>query len=126
MSNRLSTLQQLFRFAYCGVISTLIHFLVALSIIELFIESATVANIGGFSIALFVSYGLNFKVVFRTNSTATTFKRFLVVNTSLFLLTILFSFWADLNNIKPLYTLLVTISIIPIFNFLLHKVWTFR
>lgn len=119
-------LAQLFRFAICGVTSTLVHLVVALTVLKYLYPSATLANFVGFSIAVICSYYLNTLFVFAKNLSKALWWRFIRVNTSLMLLMTIVSAICDKFNVVPWVTVILTVTVFPLLNFMLHRYWTYQ
>ena len=117
---------QAIRFLFIGIAATLVHFVVATTIVWAAGTGALIANTGGYCVALFVSYFGHAMVSFKTAVNRNSFCRFAVINSSLFLIAAGVSWSADRLAVNPYLGVFITVCILPPVSFLIHKFVTFR
>ena len=114
------------RFFAVGFVSTGVHLLVALSIVFLFSTGALAANIGGYCIAVLVSFFGHSRFSFEKEIKRDYFLRFLVINTVIFLVSNTVAFVLDFFQVNSYLGVFVTVGILLPLSFLTHKFVTFR
>ena len=118
--------KQFSRFATVGVLATLLHSLVALTTIRVFEFSGTEANVSAFLSATLVSYTLNSLWSFESRIHWHSLARFFVVGLLNLGMIVLLSQLNDHLGLPPETSVLLVIMTMPMINFSLHKVWTFK
>lgn len=118
------------KFAIVGILATLTHAAVAGGLLETGQLSAFPANICGFLVAFFVSFGGHYFWSFahlRQQSTAMkTMTRFLVIALSGFALnSTVLALWLGLTPWPDLIGLMFSIAIVPALTFLGARLWAF-
>lgn len=119
-------LNQLFKYSWVGIGSTLIHLTVASSSIYLFALNATLSNTLAFLIAMIFSYTMNTKWSFQRSVNLNNSQRFFIVSLFSYLVIILISRTFDKWQFPPIYSVGVIALIIPLIGFIAHKFWTFK
>jgi putative flippase GtrA len=124
----LHLIRQFSSFVTVGVIATGAHYALLIGLVEIFGVSAVPAALAGFCAGGTVSYLLNRRHVFRSNAPhEKAVTRFAIVAIVGFGLTYLFmSFLVQKAHIPYLAAQLVTTGIVMLWNFVAHKMWTFR
>jgi putative flippase GtrA len=115
-------------FAVVGVVATSSHYALLIGLVEIFGISAVPAALVGFCAGGTVSYLLNRRHVFRSNAPhEEAITRFATVAIVGFGLTYLFmSLFVEKAHIPYLLAQVVTTGIVMFWNFVAHKMWTFR
>jgi putative flippase GtrA len=118
--------KQLLRFSGVGIFSTLVHVVAALIFIKIFYLSATYSNIYAFFVATIVSYVFNTLWSFEQKLARHSFFRFLIVGLlSLGVITYVGNLVEEFHY-PPETSILIIVCIIPVINFAIHKLWTFK
>lgn len=121
-----SILWQASLFFSVGLVATGVHLIVALLIVSLAETGALAANTGGYCIAFFVSYLGHSRISFRREINRRFFRRFLLINTALFITSVLVSYALDELQFNSYIGVISTVGILPPLSFLMHKFVTFR
>lgn len=120
--------KQLISFGLIGVISTLTHVGTLVVLVEWFHLPPMLATTVGFVLAVVVSYGLNYRYTFAAEgSHARYFPKYATVSVGGFLLNTLIMYTTT-HILEWWYLLgqMVTLLIVPVFNFLCNRYWTFE
>lgn len=119
---------QFIRFGLVGIIATLCHMGTLVILVEVFACMPLLASTIGFILAVIVSYILNYRFTFMVEGNHVLFfSRYLIVclsglaiNTSIMYITvIILKWWYIIGQIS-------TLTIVPITNFTLNKLWAFN
>lgn len=118
------------KFAVVGVLATLTHAAVAAGLLESGALPPLAANLCGYLVAFWVSFGGHYFWSFahlRQEGTAVkSIVRFLIVSVSGFLLnTAILSLWLKLTPWSELMGLLFSIAIVPALTFMAARLWAF-
>ena len=115
---------QLIKYGLVGGVSTLIHILTASFYIYLFRENIYIANALGFTLAFAFSYTVQSLYVFKHSLDTFKLLKYFTVQFGALVVALESSNFLPLEN---LYIQTVIISILlPIFTFMIHKIWTFK
>lgn len=114
---------KIIRYLFLGSISTAIHLLVAMLYISFIKESLVEANVIAFLIAYIFSYLMQSKYVFNNNiSVKKAMKYFVIQFSSLLISLFISSFFTYDIYMKTL----ITVMVLPLITYLIHKFWTFK
>ncbi|KAA8785650.1 GtrA family protein [Paenibacillus amylolyticus] len=118
---------QIFSFGLIGVLGTIIHTGSLLLLVEFYHYNPLVSSAIGFTLSLIVSYFLNIKFTFNTRNVKSSFIRYSYVSLAglLINLTILFIFQYYIGG-QYMIGQFIAIIIVPFFNFVSNKYWTFK
>ncbi|KZE70481.1 hypothetical protein AV654_06245 [Paenibacillus elgii] len=119
---------KIFKYGLVGVLGTTIHFLSLIFFVEVFQLGPILSSSLGFIIVVILSYYLNKKWTFQTdNKIFTEFTKYLITScVGLLLNMVIMRYAIDILEWDYLTSqLLVTIAI-PISNFILNSLWTFK
>jgi putative flippase GtrA len=119
---------RLLRYAIAGGLSALTHLGVLTALVELAELRAVVASTVGFVASIAVSYGLQRRWVFASRGQhRTLLPRFLTVTAvALLLNTVVLHLGTEVFTVHYVLVQLVAIGLIPVSNYLLNSLWTFR
>lgn len=120
------SLTTLFKFGLTGVCSTLIHIVVATTLISGFDKTTPIANGTAFILATLFSYGVNTLWSFSNQISSRNARRFIIVSLLGLALTILISLLADALNLHYMVGIAMVVVTVPIYTFLAHSLWTYR
>lgn len=122
-----------FRFALTGIVNTGIHAIVAILCLNgfffkepLFVVGPVGANSIAFTFATMFSYFANTKWSFATEMNRRNFLRFIVVSLFGLFFTMCLSGLTDYFNWPPIISVVLVVCFMPIINFMLHTLWTYR
>lgn len=118
--------KQFINFIFIGVINTLIHGFVLMLAIEELGFSVVMSHLLAFFTANIFSYILNSRVTFKAHRSLIGYARFFVASIVSLCLTLFISFVGEVFNLHYLIGFLFVIMLVPVFNFLLMKYWTFK
>lgn len=118
--------RQLSVFSVVGVLATLNHTLVASLVIYVFSTGATVANTLGYCFSVPISYYGHTRYSFNSHFSMSGFFRFFFVNSWLFGIALIISLLIDYFSVNPYMGVFVTVIVIPVSSFLVHKFYTFK
>lgn len=119
-------LLQIFKFAFVGGLSTLLHLAVGLLLIHFIFEQAFYANLAAYFIALPISFFGHTLITFKKYPNLMLFWKFFTVNTLILVFTLLVSFIMDSLYINKYLSTLVSISLFPAVSYISHTYFTFR
>lgn len=117
-------IHQLIKYAFFGVIATLVHLLTAWILIFFSMASVFIANTFAFFTAFIFSYIFQSLYVFNTAFHFKKFIKFFLVQYGTFLVSYLLSDMVPIVN-GYLHTFLI-VTIMPFITFIIHKFWTFK
>lgn len=122
-----------FRFGMTGVANTGIHALVAfLCLNGLFlgvsalVAGPVVANGLAFVVATIFSYVVNTRWSFSTEMNARNFRRFIGVALIGLAAAMLLAKFAEVIGLAPMGGVVLVVCVMPLINFALHSLWTYR
>ena len=122
------TINQIFIYGIIGAVGTACHYLVMISMVEIFIINPIMASCMGFIVGAFVNHELNRKILFKETlkSHLTTAQRFFVIATIGFFINLGIMFLI-LNILNTQYVLAQFIATVTVFfiTFFVNKTWTF-
>lgn len=118
--------RRLLRFGLTGLGSTLLHSLVALTLIALWHSPPPAANGVAFVVATVFSYVVNTLWSFSAPLHGRNLTRFLVVSGVGFLLAITLAWLAELMGWSPIAGIALVVVVVPGVSFGLHSLWTYR
>ena len=120
------SLATLLKFGVTGICSTLIHILVAATLISGFDKSTPMANGAAFILATLFSYGVNTLWSFSNQISSRNAFRFIIASLIGLTLTILISLLANALNLHYMIGIAMVVITVPIYSFLAHSLWTYR
>ncbi len=112
-----------FRFGLTGVANTGIHLLVAYLCLA---AGPVVANGVAFIVATLFSYVVNTCWSFSSAMTRQTLSRFVVVALIGLLAAVVFAKLGALIGLPPMGSVWLVVCVMPLINFGLHSLWTYR
>lgn len=118
--------KKLIRFAATGVSNTLLHALIALSLIEMFLVRPTLANVIAYSFCTFFSYVVNTRWSFSERLNRLNFKRFVVVSLLGFMVAMALAAAVEAFGLPPFLGVLAVVCVVPVVSFVMHHCWTYR
>lgn len=120
-------ISQLARFGVVGVGAMTVHWLVVVAIVPLGIPEL-IANVIGFCVAFNVSYfGHHYWTFASTTETLTTFKRFLTVAITSFIVNeCLYSLLLNFTTLDYRTALAIVLVAVAALTFVLSRLWAFR
>ena len=114
------------RFAATGLLLTGVHTLLATLFIKLVTPIPPLANGLAFASATVLSYLINTHWSFSARPSRNTFRKFLIVSVTGFLLAVLVSWLVQWAGYHYLLGILAVALCVPPVTFLLHNFWTYR
>ncbi len=117
---------QIGRFITVGIISTLVHFSIAIFLIDKQILIPPLANGFGFIGATLVSYFANTLWSFSQPIDKKNLLRFLCVTSIGFFFAMLISSITDYHGINGLINIIMVALFVPPVTFMLHNFWTYK
>lgn len=114
------------RFAVVGVLSTLLHFFVAMAILSALVYPVVCANAIAFFCATIVSFFLNTVWSFSRRIGRDLFVRYCFVAILGLALSSLVSFSLFVIGVSNYANLICAVLIVPVLNFVLHNFWTYK
>lgn len=119
------TFLQFSKFSGVGVVNTLIHLLITVSLVEQIQADPVIANTSAFLAANTFSYWANSRWSFRSEMTRKRFGKFFVVSVAGLSLTIALSSLAKALHWHYLAGVALLFCAMPILTFVSHKFWTY-
>ncbi len=118
------------KFAIIGILATITHAVVAAGLLESELLTALPANLCGYLVAFWISFGGHYFWSFahlRQEGTATrSIVRFLIISVSGFALNSgILTLWLQLTPWSDLAGLLISIAVVPALTFLAARLWAF-
>lgn len=120
-----AAIRQFSKFSGVGIINTLIHLTVTVSLVELLQTNPVIANTFAFLTANAFSYWANSRWSFRANMSRPRFIRFFIVSIAGLLLTITLSSFAQAMHWHYLAGVALLFFALPVLTFVFHRYWTF-
>lgn len=120
-----AAIRQFLKFSGVGIINTLIHLTVTVSLVELLQTNPVIANTFAFLTANAFSYWANSRWSFRAKMSRQRFIRFFVVSIAGLLMTITLSSFAQAMHWHYLAGVALLFCAMPMITFVFHKYWTF-
>ena len=114
------------RFAFTGIVVTLVHVILAIVSIELFHLSQVVANSFAFTLATLLSYCLNTRWSFTSKLGNRSLVRFMVVACIGLFVAAGISAMAQFLGWPYVYGITLIVCVIPLISFSLHVLWTYK
>ena len=121
-----STLIRFFRFGITGLLTTILHTVIAYFVYNFIIQISAVANGVGFTCSTLFSYLVNAKWSFNSPITRKNMKRYIIVCLGGFLITLTISMISDYMKYSYLLSIAMVVVVVPPLSFLFHNFWTFR
>lgn len=118
--------QRACRYSLTGVLITLLHFSIAVFIIEKLGLTPTIANGIASLIAMLVSFVINSVWSFKQPLQGPALVRFFIVSLIGFLLTVGIAWVNQLLGFHYIMGIMLVIIIIPLITFTLHNSWTYK
>jgi putative flippase GtrA len=119
-------LRRAMRFALTGIVVTGVHFVIAITFIELIMPTPPLANGVAFAFATVASYLINTIWSFSGRLHGRTLSRFIAVSIVGFLLAMLVSWIVQELGFGYLLGICAVALTIPPMTFILHNFWTYR
>jgi len=129
-------IQQYFKFGIVGILATLVHVSIFVTLIEIFKLDPYFCNVSAYLFALFVSFCGNFFWVFKRNKKTNIwlnnplfnefFKFFVVSLIGLSLNTFFVWFFVDFWETEYFFSVFFMVFATPVFVFCFNKFWVFR
>lgn len=117
---------KLFKFGVTGIGSTIIHIIVASTLISIFENNTQVGNGVAFIIATIFSYTVNTLWSFSNKINPKNAIRFFVTSLFGLCLTIFISWLADRFGLHYLTGIAIIVVTVPVYTFSAHSLWTYR
>jgi putative flippase GtrA len=114
------------RFAFSGVLVTLLHVLIAVTFIEYILPAPSIANGVAFAIATITSYVINTKWSFSSQLHGRNLFRFSMVSIFGLSLAMGISGAAQAYGLSYWYGIGAVVCAVPPATFILHNFWTYR
>ncbi len=129
-SGRILLAVQVFKFGFIGGLAALVNLLIVWLLVDkaLFMKPL-VANIFAFLVAFWVSYFGHSRLTFNHTRHKMRFvapKFFLIAICSFILNETLYFLLLHLTPLSYLWSLFIVLMIVPVFTFVLSKIWAFR
>ena len=115
----------LLRFVVVGLGSTMTHTVVAVGLIHQMGVTPVAANGVAFGLSTVQAYLLNTRWSFGQRPTTANLSRYLVVTAAGFGLTLLLSKLCERAGWSYGWGIAAVVAVVPIFNFSLHRLWTY-
>lgn len=128
MPAQLAVLRQFVGFAAVGSVGLAAHYLVLTGLVELLSVDPVVASVAGFLVGAVVNYGLNRRLVFRSDRahSAAGPRFFAVAASGLAINAALMTLLVDYLAVYYLAAQVVVTVGLTVWHFALNKYWTFR
>lgn len=128
IAEAVALLRQFIGFAMVGAIGLSAHYAVLTSLVEIGGVDPVAASVAGFLTGAVVNYGLNRRLVFRSDRAhRSAGPRFFTVAASGFTLNALFmTLLVDHLGVYYLFAQILVNGVLVVWHFLLNKFWTFR
>jgi len=116
------------KFISVGAIATIIQYVIFIVLIELFFVEAVMASAFGYGISSILNYLLNYHFTFSSNAKhrVAALKFTIVVIVGLSLNSIIMYILVNFFSCHYLFAQIITTGLVLIFNFVVHKYWTYR
>ena len=111
------------KYAIVGIISTIIHVVLAFVFIYFFYPSLLLSNIFGFCIAYIFSYIAQSTFVFESQLTVKKAIKYFIVQFSSLIISIQIT--GIIDDLNLYLNVLLVVFILPFITFIIHKLWTF-
>ncbi|WP_019007040.1 GtrA family protein [Cohnella laeviribosi] len=130
-NNRLLNMRKLIKYAVVGVVGTLVHWGILIGLVEGFGTEPVYATSIGFIATVILSFYLNlywtFSIRAHSAGIAGRWVRYVLVSVGGLLLNSGLMYVAvHLLNYGYLFGQSVSLIAVPVFNYVLHSIWTFR
>ena len=118
-------LGRLIRFGIAGGCVSLLHIVVAVSLVESGMAGAAMANGTAFTIAALTSFLINARFTFHANLASTAFLRFMLITLVCGALSVGLAYFVESAGLDYRIGIAVVAAVVPLISFLLHNFWTF-
>lgn len=120
--------KQFTRFAACGAVGTLAHYLLLILLVHGWRSSAVTASSAGFVLGAAVNYALNYRYTFRSTKShrEVMWKFIAVASIGALINTALMSLLTHHSNLHYLLSQLIATAVVLVWNFMVNRIWTFR
>ena len=118
--------KRVLRFAFSGLLVTVLHTVIAIFVMEKVVPTPPLANGVAFAVATSMSYVLNTTWSFSAPLHGKSLLRFCLVSLAGLLLAMAISIGVQLFGMNYCYGIGLIICIIPPITFVLHNFWTYR
>jgi len=122
----LTKFKQALRFGCVGVAATATHVAVVVALVEGFGTHPTPANAAAFVVATVLGYTANSIWSFNAGLSRRSLARYVVVSIIGLILTIALSSAIAAANLPYLLGVALVVTFVPVFNFVMHRNWTYR
>ena len=120
-------MQTFIKYAISGGLATIVHFLILITLVEVFAIDATLASAIGFCMAVVVNYNLQYHWTFKsTGSHKTIFTRYVFI--TFFMLgvnTLIFWVLYGLQGLSYILAQAIATAVVMFMNFTINKKYTF-
>ena len=116
------------KFLSVGAVATAIQYVIFIALIEFFSVEIVIASASGYAISSILNYFLNYHFTFTSNAKhhVAVFKFTIVVIIGLTLNSFIMYVLVNLFSSYYLLAQLITTGAVLVFNFLIHKYWTYQ
>ena len=116
---------RLIRFGIAGGCVTLLHIVVAVSLVESGMAGVAMANGTAFTIAAVTSFLINARFTFHASLASTAFLRFMLVTLVCGGLSFGLAYLVEAAGLGYHIGIAVVVAVVPLISFLLHNFWSF-
>lgn len=117
---------RLLKFGITGIGSTVIHIIVASTLISGLGSSTQIGNASAFIVATLFSYTVNTLWSFSNKISSRNGLRFIVASLGGLGLTIAISLFADFLGLHYMIGIAMIVTTVPVYTFSVHSLWTYR
>jgi putative flippase GtrA len=116
------------KFISVGAIATIIQYAIFILLIEFFYVEAVMASAFGYGLSSILNYLLNYHFTFSSNAkhSVAALKFTIVVIVGLSLNSLIMYILVNLFSCHYLLAQIITTGVVLIFNFVVHKYWTYK
>ncbi len=120
--------KQFTRFAACGAVGTLAHYLLLVLLVQGLGNPPVAASSAGFVLGAAVNYTLNYHYTFRSSKPhrEAMWKFFVAAMIGAFINAALMSILIHHVNLHYLVSQVIATGIVLVWNFMANRIWTFR
>lgn len=120
--------RQFSRFAACGAVGTLAHYLLLVLLVQGWGSPPVAASSAGFVLGAVINYTLNYRYTFRSSKPhrVTMWKFFVAALIGALINAALMSILIHHVNLHYLVSQIIATGIVLVWNFMANRIWTFR